>query len=154
MDESSGDNPPGMSRRSFLKKAAVGLAALLGGGVLLHETTKPNPFQEKAQQLWQEYQANPQQFIQKYPDLVKEGLVIGPDGAHVRTTPSAVDRNNITGFLNPNEQVVIAIKYPESITPKDIPNPTGGFITQERGGQMVFIAESQTITNPSAAQSK
>ena len=110
----TGQDDSGITRRSFLKKAALGLGALIGVGTLGHRITEPTRNQADAETLWQEFFQDPEGFQKNHPDLVHQNLVAGPDGLNIRSDASAISPENIIARKKPGEPIGTAIQLPAS----------------------------------------
>lgn len=137
MAEESGEEKggSGITRRNLLFAGAAALGALFLG----REAIKQNPFQERAQKLWEDYERNPQEFLLEYPNSVISGLSAGPNGVHLREIPSAqMGKEGVAGYLKPDEPVGTALIFPDQK-----PGPDGPFLTIKKDNRVVFVAERQ-----------
>lgn len=134
-DNTEAGSIPKITRRHFLGAAA----AAIGGIFLGHELTKPNLFEEQARKLWEEYETNPQEFLNRNPNGVMQNLVAGESGVNLRNIPSAEGgREGIVGYLKPNEPVGTALIFPNQRH-----TPDGPFLTVKQDSRVVFVAENQ-----------
>lgn len=131
-----------LTRRQLLT-AAAGAAlmyAVADGPVA--EFNKPNRFKQKAIELWEEYERDPEGFRKKHPDNIEENLVAGSAGVNLREAPSARSGGEgISGHLNPNEPVGIALSHPD-IKPDSF---NGSFLAIKRNGQVFFVARKELL---------
>lgn len=137
MAEDSSEDETRTTRRGWLAGAlaAVGLGALIG-----HELTKPNPYQEQARKLWNQYQQNPDKFIQDHRGVIDHNLIAGPNGTNLRKAPgNRKDDESLIGYLPPQQEIGTALHFSN-------PTPTSLeiFLTREWGDQMVFFSQLET----------
>ena len=150
MSEESGSKKEGgifnikLTRRQLLTAAGGAVLALIVPEGPLAEFGKPNPFIQKAMDLWDEYQSNPEKFKRESPDNIEENLIAGADGVHLRDVPSArAGKEGIIDYLNPGEPVGVALVHREiKLDPVD-----GTFVIIKRGGQIYFVARRKLL-NP------
>lgn len=135
-DMAEGGEGEGITRRGFLQKFGLGLAAALGIGYFAREARKPTGNQELAEQLWDEFLKDPEKFQKEYPALVRDNLVASPDGLNIRSDASAISPDNIIGRRKPGQFVGTAIQLP-SQRPHD---PDGPWYVQKEGERMIFFS--------------
>ena len=130
------------TRSQLLAAAAGALTLLVIPDGPLAEFNKPNVFKQKAINLWDEYEMNPEEFKKKNPHNIEENLTAGPTRVNLRDAPSAQSgTEGITGFLNPYEPVGIALVHPE-IKPDPF---NGSFLIIKKNNQVYFVARKELI---------